>query len=145
MIRNIVEDDCERVSILLNQMSPHPIDVDLDELRDAIGRTSTLEHMELFGFEEDGGIVGMCTVGRVEGISNDGRPFSVIENIVVEESRRSKGIGRSLINHALEIARGWGCYKVVLETGTKQEWKLSFYEKCGLIRGEKTAFIKRFE
>ena len=36
-------------------------------------------------------IVGMCTIGRVEGISNNCRPFSIIENVVVKDSFRSKG------------------------------------------------------
>jgi len=145
MIRSIVEDDSEHVALLLHQLNPDEPEVDIDELKGNIGRLNGLEHMELFGFEEHNRIVGICTVGRVEGISHAGRPFAVIENIVVDESRRSMGIGRRLIQHAVGIAKGWNCYKVVLETGSKREWKLAFYEKSGMVRGEKTAFIRRFD
>ena len=72
------------------------------------------------------------------------RPFAVIENLVVKSTNRNKGIGKKLVVHAMNQANLWNCYKVILETGTKQDWKLKFYEKCGLVKGEKTAYIKRF-
>ena len=56
----------------------------------------------------------------------------------------AKGIGTALVCHAANQAEKWNCYKVVLETGTKNEGKLHFYEKCGFCRGDKTAFIRRF-
>jgi GNAT superfamily N-acetyltransferase len=145
MIRKIIKSDYESIEILLQQSSSNIIDFDSDQLIKDLDRISDLEHIEIFGYEEDDKIVGMCTVGRVDGISEHGRPFAVIENILVERSKRSKGIGKKLINHAIKITEQWNCYKVILETGSKKEWKLAFYEKCGFIRGEKTAFIKRFE
>ncbi len=86
----------------------------------------------------------MYTVGRIEGLSKDCRPFAVIENVIVHESKRRRGIGTQLVRHAIDQAEKRGCYKVVLETGTRNEGKLAFYENCGLVRGEKTAFIRRF-
>ncbi len=73
------------------------------------------------------------------------QPISVIENLVVEKTIRSEGIGKKLIMYATKIAEKWNCYKLILETGSKQDWKLSFYKKCGLTCGDKTAFIKRFK
>ena len=52
-----------------------------------------MEHMKTFGFEADKKIVGMCTIGRVEGLSKNCSPFAVIENVVVESSMRRGGIG----------------------------------------------------
>jgi len=83
-------------------------------------------------------------LGRVEGLSKACRPFAVIENVVVLDSIRSRGIGKQLVGRAIAQAQKWNCYKVILETGTQEEWKLRFYDKCGLSRGGKTAFMKRF-
>jgi GNAT superfamily N-acetyltransferase len=64
--------------------------------------------------------------------------------VVVLDTIRSKGIGKQLVRHAMAQAEKWNCYKVILETGSKDEWKLRFYDSCGLTRGGKTAFMKRF-
>jgi len=144
MIRAVNEHDVDEVIVLLKQLSPYPVNPDLDMVRAKLREIEACDHVRVFGFENDGKVVGMCTVGRIEGISKDCRPFAVIENVVVHESVRRKGIGSQLVRHAISQAEEWRCYKVVLETGTKNEAKLRFYEDCGLVRGEKTAFIRRF-
>ena len=144
MIRGVIERDLAEVIVLLKQLSPYPVNPDPEMLRAKIREMEACEHMRVFGYESEGKIVGMCTVGRIEGLSKDCRPFAVIENVVVHESMHRKGIGTKLVCHAINQAEKWHCYKVVLETGTKNEGKLRFYEKCGLVRGDKTAFIRRF-
>lgn len=147
MIRQVKESDAPEMAELMCQLSSRSIAVS-DEMISAIeakiSDISHLEYMEVFGYEVDGKIVGTCTLSRVEGLSWGCRPFGVIENVVVLDSHRCKGIGQHLVRHAIDEAQKWDCYKVILETGAKDEWKLRFYESCGLNRGEKTAFTKRF-
>jgi len=147
MLRAISENDASDLAELMRELSPFPSEVTEEttaQIRRKIQEISQLGHMRVYGYEKDGRLVGTCTLGRVEGLSKGCRPFAVIENVVVLESMRSQGIGEQLVCHAIDQAEKWGCYKVSLETGSKQEWKLQFYEKCGLTRGDKTAFIKRF-
>ena len=145
MIRELAERDLDEVIVLLQQLSPYPVTPDRKTLRAKILEIADCGHIKAFGSEDNGKIVGMCTVGRIEGLSKDCRPFAVVENVVVHESVRRKGIGTQLVCHAMDQAEKWHCYKVVLETGTKNEGKLRFYEQCGLVRGDKTAFINRFQ
>ncbi len=144
MVRELNEADLDEVIVLLKELSPYPVEPDREMLRAKIIEMRSLEHMKAFGYEGDGTIVGMCTAGRVEGLSKDCRPFTVIENVVVLEAMRRKGIGKRLVRRAIHQAENWGSYKVILETGTKREWKLRFYEDCGLTSGDKTGFMKRF-
>ena len=147
MIREISEQDARDMAELIRQLSPADVNVTenmVSALKAKIAAMVELEHMKIFGYELDGKIVGSCTLGRVEGLSKECRPFAVIENVVVLDSIRSQGIGKQLVCHAIAQAEKWNCYKVILETGTQEEWKLRFYEKCGLTRGGKTAFMKRF-
>ena len=51
-----------------------------------------------------------------------------IEDVAVEYSYQSKGLGKSLIKHLMAIARREGCYKVVLDCTAKN---IPFYIKCG--------------
>lgn len=147
MIREVNPQDAHDMAVLIKQLSSSHIDITSEMVAAIKAKLSALtgvEHMKVFGDEQTGHIVGTCTLGRMEGLSNDCRPFAVIENVVVLETVRGRGIGKQLVRHAMAQAEKWGCYKVILETGRKEEWKLKFYESCGLTRGEKTAFIKRF-
>ncbi len=147
MIREIIEQDAGDMAELIRQLSPAEVSVTekmVDAIRAKIAAIAQLSHMKIFGYEQDGRIVGTCTLGRIEGLSKGCRPFAVIENVVVLDSVRGQGIGKQLVRHAMAQAEDWNCYKVILETGTQDEWKLRFYEACGLTRGGKTAFMKRF-
>ena len=147
MIREISEQDARDMAELIRQLSPSDVNVTenmVSALKAKISAIAELEHMKIFGYELDERIVGTCTLGRVEGLSKECRPFAVIENVVVLDSIRSQGIGKQLVRYAIAQAEKWHCYKVILETGSQDAWKLSFYEKCGLTRGAKTAFMKRF-
>jgi GNAT superfamily N-acetyltransferase len=142
MIRPVNETDCTDISRLILQLDP--VDTIHDNrLKEKIGKMNAMQHMRLFGYEEYEKIIGMCTIGKIEGLSQKLRPFAVIENVVVDDSFRCRGIGRKLVLHAIDQAKQWNCYKVILGTGTKQDWKLKFYENCGFTKGEKTTFIKR--
>lgn len=146
MIREVHEQDACDIAELLRQLRGAPAftQAELDALKVQIAVMTRLDHMKVFGFEQEGKLVGTCTLGKVEGLSYGCRPFAIIENVVVLATMRSQGIGQQLVCHAIAQAEQWQCYKVILETGTKTEWKLRFYEKCGLTRGTKTAFIKHF-
>ena len=144
MIREITERDAHEMAELIKQLASSTAEINKDAIKSKILEMMRLDHMKVFGYEQAGKIVGTCTLAKVEGLSHGCRPFAVIENVVVLDSARSRGIGRQLVRHSIDRAQAWDCYKVILETGTKNEWKLKFYESCGLARGSKTAFIKRF-
>ena len=147
MIREINENDAADMAELVKQLSPTELNMTdeiVHQIKTKISEMARLGYMKIFGYQQDERIIGTCSIGKMEGITKECRPFAVIENVVVLDSARSNGIGRQLVRHAMDQAENWDCYKVILETGTQDEWKLRFYEKCGLTRGGKTAFIKRF-
>jgi len=144
MIRVLREGDAAEVVELLVQLGSPSVDPDPARVGAKLAEMHACGHVRVFGFDDGGRVVGMVTVGRIEGLSYDCRPFAVIENVVVQDSERRRGIGTRLVRRAIDQAQAWGCYKVVLETGSRRDATFRFYEGCGLRRGEKTAFIKRF-
>ena len=94
MIRAVNPQDAHDMAVLIKQLSSSNIDI-TDEMVTAIkAKLSALtgvEHMKVFGYEQAGNIVGTSTLGRVEGLSNDCRPFAVIENMVVLDTFRGQG------------------------------------------------------
>ncbi len=64
-------------------------------------------------------------------LSGQGRPFLVIENLVVSEGYRGRGIGRQLLLLLEEIARDRGCYYMILVSGAEREEAHKLYESLG--------------
>ena len=52
-----------------------------------------------------------------------------IEDVVVDESYRGKGVGKSLVQRLVREAKAKGCYKVVLNCRPELA---KFYEECGV-------------
>ncbi len=111
---------------------------------DALSRV--LEHpgMTILLGEVNGIAVSTCTLIVSPNFTRSGRSFAMIENVVTHRDHRQRGYGRHVIERAIEIARGQGCYRVTLMTGSKREETLRFYETTGLHRNTKTAFEVRF-
>lgn len=91
--------------------------------------------------EEEKKIVATCTLTLIPNLTRSLRPYGLIENVVTEPDFRKKGFATAVLRHALDDAWRAGCYKVMLETGSKKEETLRFYEKAGFQRGVKTGFI----
>lgn len=53
-----------------------------------------------------------------------------IEDIVVSQSYRGKGLGKELINKLIQNAKKEGCYKVTLSC---EKSNIGFYEKIGFV------------
>ena len=88
-------------------------------------------------------LVGSCHLVIVPNLSRGCRPYGMIENVVTHADYRSRGIAKGVLQWALQKAWERDCYKVMLMTGSKQEWVLRFYEKAGFKRNEKTAFLAK--
>jgi GNAT superfamily N-acetyltransferase len=81
--------------------------------------------------EEDGEIVGSLHLVVAPNVTHGGRPWCVVENVIVDEVRRRRGIGRALMDRALEIAREAGCYKLFLGSNVKRADAHEFYRALG--------------
>ncbi|MEK4577731.1 MULTISPECIES: GNAT family N-acetyltransferase [Bacillus] len=54
-----------------------------------------------------------------------------IMNIAVVEHLQGKGIGKQLLSHAVETAKGYGMSKLEVGTGNSSVSQLALYQKCG--------------
>jgi GNAT superfamily N-acetyltransferase len=95
--------------------------------------------------EIDGQLVSTCALTLVPNLTRGARPYGLIENVVTDPAYRRRGIGKRVLQAALEIAWQQGCYKVMLLTGRKDEGTLRFYQQAGFEAGLKTGFVAKPE
>lgn len=98
-----------------------------------------------FVIEEEGVLISSCTLTVIKNITRSARPYALIENVICHPDHRKKGYARAVLHQAIYTAKERGCYKIMLMTGRKDEGTMIFYEKVGFKKGEKTAFIMRFD
>jgi len=93
---------------------------------------------------EDGEVVGSLYIAIIPNITKLCAPIGFIENVVVAEKHRRKGIGKSLIEAAVQTAKDKGCYKVILSSNIKRTEAHKFYESIGFDGNSKRTFEIRF-
>jgi ribosomal protein S18 acetylase RimI-like enzyme len=91
--------------------------------------------------EIDNAVISSCYLNIITNLTRNVRSYAVIENVITDQHYRNRGIGKAIMQHAINQAWEAGCYKVMLLTGRKEESTLAFYRSCGLESGLKTAFI----
>ena len=83
--------------------------------------------------EAGGRIMATLVLIIVPNLTHVGRPWAVIENMVVARDERGKGYGEALMRHAVEEARRAGCYKVSLTSNKRRLDAHRFYERLGFV------------
>jgi GNAT superfamily N-acetyltransferase len=122
--------------------SPPAEPQDMAVWRDKLLRFQSDPHYHLLVGETDGRIVSSVTLVVVENLTRHLRPYAIMENVVTHADFRGRGFAAALMNHASDIAAKLSCYKIMLQTGSKSNHVLRFYEKCGYNKNDKTGFIK---
>lgn len=99
-----------------------------------------IQRGECFVAKMDGGIVGVYVLLPT-------RPETVeIVNIAVDENHQGKGIGKQLVNHAIQSAKSLGYKTIEIGTGNSSVGQLALYQKCGFrITGvDRDFFIRHY-
>ena len=80
----------------------------------------------------DDHLVGTAEILIVANLTHHGRPWAVVENVVVRESARRRGVGHELMQRLIDMAREADCYKLQLTTGKQRTGAHEFYRSLGL-------------
>lgn len=88
--------------------------------------------------KEEGKVIGSVLGICCKSIATGGNPFLVIEDVIVDENVRGKGIGRKLISAIEEFGKEKHCaYGILVSSGFRKEAH-KFYESLGFtedVRG----------
>jgi GNAT superfamily N-acetyltransferase len=101
------------------------------------------KNVHCIGAEVDGRVVASCMLTITPNLTRGGRAYGLVENVVTHPDFRRRGIGRTLLHGALDIAWKENCYKVMLLTGRKTEQVHKFYQSAGFVWGLKVGYVAR--
>jgi ribosomal protein S18 acetylase RimI-like enzyme len=126
---------------LIPQLGVHKVPPSLEELKtllDSEGSTLLIAREP----DENGEIIGMLslTLYRVPtGIR------SIIEDVVVEERMRKRGVGEALVRHAIELAREAGANGVSLTSNPQREAANRLYQTIGFELRKTNAYFYKLK
>lgn len=81
--------------------------------------------------EQRGEIIGTLDLLVVANLTHDAQSWAVVDNLVVDPATRRQGIGRALMEDALDRAMRSGCYKVELLSHETRHVAHQFYTSLG--------------
>lgn len=142
-LREAGEDDLQEVLRLYRQLQP-----DDPVIADNAARTVFLEIVEspwlaIYLLEEAGRVCASCYLNVIPNLTRSAQPYAVIENVITDEALRGRGVGKMLMNEVLAIVWERGCYKAMLQTGSKKESTHAYYRACGFSGDDKKGYVAR--
>jgi GNAT superfamily N-acetyltransferase len=84
----------------------------------------------VFVAEEDGEIVGMCSVQTLISTA-EGGPVGLLEDVIVRKERRGKGIGKTLLSEVVGWCAGKNISRLQLLRDADNIEALKFYDTNG--------------
>ncbi|MEU7755141.1 GNAT family N-acetyltransferase [Micromonospora sp. NPDC049171] len=143
MFRAARPDDFEQIIRLYRQLNADDPVLEDGSDEAAFQQIVSSPGLHLFVLELDGTVVATTYLNVIPNLSRSAAPYAVIENVVVDESRRGTGLGRQIMAGTLRAAWDAGCYKAMLMTGSRSPATHAFYRACGFSADVKTAYLAR--
>ena len=105
-------------------------------------RIETYPNYYIYLAERDGETIGTFALLIMDNLAHHGAAAGVVENVVVLPQHQSQGIGKEMMEYAMQLCAEAGCYKLVLSSNIIRERAHKFYEALGF---EKYGYSFRVE
>jgi GNAT superfamily N-acetyltransferase len=89
----------------------------------------------------DGELVGVAVISFLWTLEHGG-PTAWLDEVYVEPSRRGAGIGRKLVEAAMQVTRDSGCIALDLEVDAGHEAAERLYERMGFRRHQRVRWVR---
>jgi GNAT superfamily N-acetyltransferase len=103
----------------------------LKEAKRIFNRMKTYPDYKLYIALMDKEIIGTFALIIMDNLGHRGAPSGIIEDVVVHPEWRRKGVGKRMMQFAMEQCKERDCYKMTLSSNIKREDAHRFYESLG--------------
>ncbi len=141
-IRSATEQDALAAAGLMAQLAEHTRGHIDPGVEDRLRAMIKLPLYAIFIAEgEEGQVIGLLSASQRWTLWHTG-PCALIEELVVDEGARRRGIGRALIGAVLDWARDQSCSEVEVSTDHDNTEAQAFYQQLGF---ESEALLLEYE
>lgn len=152
-VRRAIAEDAERIAVLLHDIARQHAEGNPDVF-DASGAKYGPEevkklifddNVEIFSADDGGYVVGylICMVNVTKGEGHKKyRRVLYIDDLCVDESYRSRGVGKALFMKAKELAAELSCSAIDLNVWSFNRSAILFYEKMGMTESRRHMELK---
>lgn len=142
-IRYANANDVSQILELYKELNPDDKPLELSKAMQIWEEGEKNNNMRYIVAAEANTVVATCNIALVSNLTRSGRPYGIIENVVTSKQYRRHGLGKRIIEKAVEYARSNDCYKVVLLSSSKRSGAHQFYETIGFDGASKKGFELR--
>ena len=101
--------------------------------------------IKYFGAVENEKVISTCYCLIIPNLTRLGSSIAFVENVVTDSEYRGQGLGRKVMEMAIEFARENNCYKVILQSASFRKEAHQFYKNLGFDGESKKAFIMKLK
>jgi GNAT superfamily N-acetyltransferase len=105
--------------------------MNLDKALEVYDKMMAYPDYKIYVAKLDSKIVGTFSLIIMDNITHLGRPSGLIESVVVLERYRSIGIGKKMMEFAIQQCKQANCYKMSLSSNLIRKRAHAFYERLG--------------
>lgn len=91
-------------------------------------KMSTYPNYKVYVAANEEEIIGTFALLIMDNLAHLGTPSGIVEDVVVAENLQGKGVGKIMMNFAIEQCKAEACYKLVLSSNVKRHEAHAFYE-----------------
>ncbi len=135
VIREIAESDLQTILDMYGLQDMDDADVlSFEDAKSIWHRMDAYPFHKIFIALSDTMPVGSFTLTLIDNITKSGRKTALIENVIVVPEARSSGVGKGMMQFAMDRCKEMGCCKVVLSSSLKRTRAHEFYDRLGFER-----------
>lgn len=131
-IRQATQSDLARILQLHQELEfgATPV-LNLMDAQQIFNRMQSYPDYHLYVAEIEGLIVGTFALLIMENLAHSGAPSGIVEDVVVHPQWQGQGIGKAMMQFAMQKCSQAGCYKLCLSSNLKRAAAHRFYESLG--------------
>ena len=134
LVRPAAAHDLSDLLHLYEQLGESPLGglaADSDKAKSLIEVIAAQRGRQLLVAELEHHVVGTADLLIVPNLTHGGAPWAVVENVVVGQQARRRGVGRALMDDLVRRCKDAGCYKVQLLSNKRRTHAHAFYRSMG--------------
>ncbi|OLZ46610.1 GNAT family N-acetyltransferase [Streptomyces amritsarensis] len=129
-VRSAVGADLPSLLALYGELNPDDAPLSREKADAVWAAISRQQGRTVLVADAEGDVVGTADCLVLPNLTRGGRAILFVENVVVAEASQRRGVGRELMQAAVQLGASTGCYKVQL-LAADDEYVHTFYESCG--------------